>query len=101
MIGLVGVFNPLVRELNETLYPFEEPFVPDASRFQAAFGAFEPTPTDAVRHTVDWFRQRYAARSRWTRSGCSCREPSTRDPQRWETARELIGHDLEELHLVR
>lgn len=62
MIGLVGVFNPLVRELNETLYPFEEPLIPDASRFQAAFGAFEPIPhTDAVRHTVDWFRQRYAA----------------------------------------
>ncbi|HZA76407.1 MAG TPA: NAD-dependent epimerase/dehydratase family protein [Acidimicrobiales bacterium] len=57
MIRLVGVFNPLVRELNETLYQFERPFVSDASKFQDAFGPFEPTPhSDAVRRTVDWFR---------------------------------------------
>jgi hypothetical protein len=61
MIRLVGVFDPLVRELNETLYQFERPFVSDASKFQGAFGPFEPTPhQEAVRHTVDWFRNRYA-----------------------------------------
>jgi hypothetical protein len=55
------VFNPLVRELNETLYQFERPFVADASKFQGAFGPFEPTPhREAVRRTVDWFRHRYA-----------------------------------------
>jgi nucleoside-diphosphate-sugar epimerase len=62
MIRLVGVFNPLVRELNETLYQFERPFVSDASKFQGAFGPFEPTPhRDAVRRTVEWFRHRYVA----------------------------------------
>jgi nucleoside-diphosphate-sugar epimerase len=62
MIRLLGVFNPMVRELNETLYQFERPFVVDASRFQDTFGPFEPTPhPDAVRCTVDWFRQRYRA----------------------------------------
>jgi nucleoside-diphosphate-sugar epimerase len=62
MIRLAGVFNPLVRELNETLYQFERPFVSDASKFQGAFGPFEPTPhRDAVRRTVEWFRHRYAA----------------------------------------
>jgi nucleoside-diphosphate-sugar epimerase len=61
MIRLVGVFNPLVRELNETLYQFERPFVSDASKFQGAFGPFEPTPhRDAVRRTVEWFRHRFA-----------------------------------------
>jgi nucleoside-diphosphate-sugar epimerase len=62
MIRLVGVFNPLVRELNETLYQFERPFVSDASKFQGAFGPFKPTPhRDAVQRTVEWFRDRYAA----------------------------------------
>jgi nucleoside-diphosphate-sugar epimerase len=62
MIRLVGVFNPLVRELNETLYQYERPFVSDASKFQSAFGPFEPTPhRDAVRRTVGWFQHRYAA----------------------------------------
>jgi nucleoside-diphosphate-sugar epimerase len=62
VIRLVGVFNPLVRELNETLYQFEGPFVSDASKFQGAFGPFEPTPhKDAVGRTVEWFRHRYGA----------------------------------------
>jgi nucleoside-diphosphate-sugar epimerase len=61
MIRLIGVFDPLVRELNETLYQFERPFVSDASKFQGAFGPLEPTPhPEAVRRTVEWFRNRYA-----------------------------------------
>jgi nucleoside-diphosphate-sugar epimerase len=62
MIRIAGLFNPLVRELNETLYQFERPFVSDASKFQRAFGPFEPTPhPEAVNRTVEWFRRRYAA----------------------------------------
>lgn len=62
MLRIGGVFNPLIRELNETLYQFERPFVSDASKFQATFGPFEPTPhRTAVSRTVDWFRRRYAA----------------------------------------
>ncbi len=62
MIRIGGLFNALLRELNETLYQFERPFVSDASKFQVAFGPFEPTPhAAAVSRTVDWFRGRYAA----------------------------------------
>jgi nucleoside-diphosphate-sugar epimerase len=61
-IKVLGLFNPLVRELNETLYQFERPFVSDASKFERAFGAFAPTPhPEAVRRTVEWFRSRDAA----------------------------------------
>ena len=61
VIRLAGLFNPLVRELNETRYQFQRPFVSDASKFQRAFGPFEPTPhPEAVRRTVEWFRRRYA-----------------------------------------
>jgi nucleoside-diphosphate-sugar epimerase len=61
MIRLVGLFNSLVRELNVTMYQYERPFVSDASRFQRAFGPFEPTPhPEAVRRTVAWFRRHYA-----------------------------------------
>jgi nucleoside-diphosphate-sugar epimerase len=62
MIRIAGLFSPLLRELNETLYQFERPFVSDATKFEAAFGPFEPTPHQAaVARTVDWFRRRYAA----------------------------------------
>jgi nucleoside-diphosphate-sugar epimerase len=62
MIRLAGLFNPLLRELNETLYQFEQPFISDASKFERAFGPFQPTPhAEAVQHTVEWFRRRYPA----------------------------------------
>jgi nucleoside-diphosphate-sugar epimerase len=62
MIRITGLFNPLVRELGETLYQFERPFVSDASKFQRAFGPFDPTPhREAVKRAVEWFRRRYAA----------------------------------------
>jgi nucleoside-diphosphate-sugar epimerase len=62
LLRLVGLFNPLVRELHETLYQFERPFVSDATKFQDTFGPFEPTPhRDAVQRTVEWFRHRYPA----------------------------------------
>jgi hypothetical protein len=61
MIRIAGLFSPFLRELSETLYQFERPFVSDASKFQGAFGPFEPTPHPvAVRRTLDWFRRRYA-----------------------------------------
>jgi nucleoside-diphosphate-sugar epimerase len=62
MIRLAGLFNPLPRELNETLYQFEQPFICDASKFQRAFGPLQPTQhADAVQRTVEWFRRRYPA----------------------------------------
>jgi nucleoside-diphosphate-sugar epimerase len=61
MIRIAGLFNPLMRELNETLYQFERPFVSDASKFQRAFGPLQPTPhAEAVNRTVEWFRRRHA-----------------------------------------
>jgi nucleoside-diphosphate-sugar epimerase len=61
MIRIAGLFNPFLRELNETLYQFERPFVSDPAKFQRAFGPFESTPhPQAVGRTVDWFRRRYA-----------------------------------------
>ena len=59
MIRMAGLFNPFLRELNETLYQFERPFVSDPSKFQRAFGPFAPTPhPEAIGPTVDWFRRR-------------------------------------------
>jgi nucleoside-diphosphate-sugar epimerase len=61
MLRMAGLFRPFLRELNETLYQFERPFVSDASKFQGAFGPFEPTRhPEAVRRTVDWFQRQYA-----------------------------------------
>ena len=62
MIRIAGLFSPLLRELSEPLYQYERPFVSDSSKFEGAFGPFQPTPhPEAVRRTVDWFQHRYPA----------------------------------------
>lgn len=56
LLTLVGIINPLVRELKETAYQFENPWVVDHSKFERAFGA-NPTPLrDALAGTLDWYR---------------------------------------------
>jgi nucleoside-diphosphate-sugar epimerase len=58
-LRLAGLFDPRARESAEMLYQWERPFVLDASKFQRAFGPFEPTPHhQAVATTVAWFRER-------------------------------------------
>ena len=76
MIRLVGLFNPLVRELNETLYQFERPFISDSSKFQGrvrtiradpssgggeADGGMVPKPLRRVNHS-DLAPSRFARR---------------------------------------
>jgi nucleoside-diphosphate-sugar epimerase len=54
----LGLFNPLLREMVEMAYEFEQPYVMDGSKFTRAFGG-APTPLpEAVAATVAWFRQR-------------------------------------------
>jgi len=56
LITLLGLFDPLMRELKETLYQWETPYLVDHSKFATAFGA-QPTPHHtAVHETVAWFR---------------------------------------------
>lgn len=47
MLRLVGLFNPMVRELPEMLYEFDRPFVMDSSRTQTMF-ELQPTEWGAI-----------------------------------------------------
>jgi nucleoside-diphosphate-sugar epimerase len=59
LLAVAGIFSPMLRELRETAYQFRRPFVIDSSKFERAFGRFEPTPhCEAVERTVAWFRAR-------------------------------------------
>jgi nucleoside-diphosphate-sugar epimerase len=52
----LGLVNPMMRELAEMTYEFEQPFVLDTSKYQATFG-IETTPlVTAVTDTVAWYR---------------------------------------------
>jgi len=54
MLSALGLFVPLMRELKEMAYQWEEPFMVDDRRFRARFGDLA-TPLDAgARETVAW-----------------------------------------------
>jgi nucleoside-diphosphate-sugar epimerase len=56
MVRLLGLVNPIVREMSEMLYEWNKPFVMDSSAFQRTFG-MQPTPLRAaVEATVAWNR---------------------------------------------
>lgn len=54
MLSLAGLFVPIVREMNEMAYQFNEPFCVDDSQFRAAFGAQTTPLAEAVAATVAW-----------------------------------------------
>lgn len=58
LVSLMGVFNPMMRELKEMMYEWENDYIVDHSKFQQQFD-FTPTPHDeAIRITLDWFKSR-------------------------------------------
>jgi len=58
MFRVVSTFSGELKELRETMYIFEAPFVVDHSKFADTFGA-DPTPHEnAIEQTLDWYRSR-------------------------------------------
>jgi nucleoside-diphosphate-sugar epimerase len=52
MLSLVGLFNPMVREVREMLYQNDSPYLFDSSKYARAFG-FTGTPyADGIRATA-------------------------------------------------
>jgi nucleoside-diphosphate-sugar epimerase len=63
MLRLVGLFVPIVRELAEMTYQWDEPFIIDDRRFRERFGA-TPTSLDEGAHaTVQWALAHYGPKS--------------------------------------
>lgn len=58
---LIGLVNPTVRELGETWYQHDRPFVSDDSAFRGTFGPVEATPhAEGVAATLHWYRRNAA-----------------------------------------
>jgi nucleoside-diphosphate-sugar epimerase len=56
LVRMLGVSNPLMRELAEMAYEFEDPFVLDTARYQRVFGDSGTPLAVAVATTVAWYR---------------------------------------------
>jgi len=58
MVTLLGLFNPMLKEMKEMMYEWEQPYVVEHSKFEQTFGA-DTTPHEvAIKETVEWYRQR-------------------------------------------
>lgn len=56
MVKALALFVPILREVDEMSYEFDEPFVMDHSRFDRAFGMKATPLREAIQRTVEWFR---------------------------------------------
>jgi nucleoside-diphosphate-sugar epimerase len=54
----LGLVNPMMRELAEMAYQFDEPFTLDTSKYESTFGVAGTALADAVAGTVAWYRSR-------------------------------------------
>jgi uncharacterized protein YbjT (DUF2867 family) len=62
LLSAAALFAPLMRELKEMQYQWDEPFVVSDAKFRGRFGPLS-TPLDvAARETVEWARENYAPR---------------------------------------
>jgi nucleoside-diphosphate-sugar epimerase len=57
-VRALGLVNPMLRELAEMAYEFDEPFVLDTSKYESAFGAAGTPLAGAIAATVAWYRTR-------------------------------------------
>ena len=56
MLSLLGLFMPTLRESVEMLYEWEKPFIMDSSKAQKAFGLLPTSLEDAMRATIQWYK---------------------------------------------
>jgi len=55
LVGIIGLFMPVMKELGEMLYQNEFPYVFDSSKFEKAF-QFKPTSyEEGIRRTAEWW----------------------------------------------
>jgi len=57
LVTALGLFNPVIREIKEMMYEFEEPYIVDHQQFVAAYGDHSTPHRQAIRETLAWVRQ--------------------------------------------
>jgi len=63
MMRMAGIFIVDARESVEMMYAFEKPFIVDSTKFERAFGVRATPHREAIRQTIEWYREHYAIRT--------------------------------------
>jgi nucleoside-diphosphate-sugar epimerase len=61
-IRVLELVNPIIHELAEMSYEFEQPFVLDTSKFEATFGSGATGLATAITATIAWYRNQKGPR---------------------------------------
>jgi nucleoside-diphosphate-sugar epimerase len=64
VLKLMSFAVPILKEVNEMAYQWEEPFVVDDGKFRARYGALAAPRDEAARATVAWARQAFGGAAR-------------------------------------
>jgi len=56
MMAIGGLFIPEAKETVEMMYEFDKPFIVDSSKFEKAFGMKATPMREAIRETVNWYK---------------------------------------------
>jgi len=67
ILKTLAVFYPMLREVAEMLYEFEEPFIVDHCRYARTFGNHATPLQEAIHTTVEWFRTHEHKRVKYRR----------------------------------
>ncbi|GGO80885.1 hypothetical protein GCM10011348_18610 [Marinobacterium nitratireducens] len=56
MVSFLGLFNPMLKEMKEMMYEWDQQYIVDHSKYEDRFGN-DSTPHEiAIRETLDWYR---------------------------------------------
>ncbi|MCE7734623.1 MAG: NAD-dependent epimerase/dehydratase family protein [Candidatus Heimdallarchaeota archaeon] len=61
LISILGLFIPMIREVKEMIYEFEEPYLVNTSKYQEKYGNGATSHEDAIKMTLDWYRKEYSS----------------------------------------
>jgi hypothetical protein len=64
LFKVASLFIPILRELPEMAYQWEEPSEVDDSRFRARYGNLAAPRAEAARQSVEWGRATFGAAAR-------------------------------------
>ena len=56
MVALLGLFNPMIKEVKEMMYTTTEPYIVDHSEYEKTFGVNITPHEKAIKETVTWYR---------------------------------------------
>jgi nucleoside-diphosphate-sugar epimerase len=59
----MALFSPIMREVAEMLYEFDEPFIVDSSKFERAFGEHATPLDESIHTTFEWFHNHFQVKA--------------------------------------